>query len=153
MPRKGLFIDTNLLLLYVVGRTGRQYITKHRRLGGYSRDDYAILLNILNAEDAVYVTPNILTETSNLLSQHGEPERSLFMAMLRYIIQASQELYVASTDASTNREFLQLGLTDSALLEVVSEDTPLLTVDVELYIAALAKGNEAAINFTTFRRL
>lgn len=152
MPRKGIYVDTNLLLLYIVGRTGREYIAKHRRLGDYSAGDFDALLNILVREDAVYVTPNTLTETSNLLGQHREPERSRFMIMLRHIIHDSQEVYVASTQASSRQDFLQLGLTDAVLLDAVSEETPLLTVDKKLHSAALAKGDGAAFDFLVLRR-
>ena len=50
-------------------------------------------------------------------------------------------------------KFERLGLTDSALLEVVTPDTPLLTVDFDLYLAALESGEERAINFTHHRNL
>ena len=50
-------------------------------------------------------------------------------------------------DASRNASFKRLGLTDAVLLEVVSAETPLLTVDLDLYVAALAKAPNAAFNF------
>ena len=36
--------------------------------------------------------------------------------------------------ASSNVNFEKLGLTDVALLEIVTADTPLLTVDFDLYL-------------------
>ena len=120
MPRKGLFIDTNLLLLYVVGRTGRQYITKHRRGGPGGAS-----LPLCHAD-------------GNLQPQHGEPERSLF-TMLDPSEPSCTRLGIYLNKATQHWEELR---------GHASAD-----VDVELYIAALAKGNEAAINFTTFRRL
>ena len=101
----------------------------------------------------VYVTPNTLTETSNLLAQHREPERSRFFDRLRYIIQESEEIVVASTIASKRPEFRRLGLTDAALLEAVTADTPLLTVDLALYLAALEKDPSSAVNFTHLQNL
>ena len=47
--------------------------------------------------------------------------------------------------------FPRLGLADAALLEAVSADAPLLTVDFDLYVAALASGEESAINFNHWR--
>ena len=76
MPQTGLFIDTNLFVLLVAGSEGRELIVKHRRLEGYSAKDYDILLDLIRPVGQVFVTPNTLTETSNLLAQHGEPERS-----------------------------------------------------------------------------
>ena len=60
---------------------------------------------------------------------------------------------VASLDASNNSAFLRLGLADAALLEKVSAETPVLTVDLGLYLAALERGEEAAVNFTHLRNL
>jgi hypothetical protein len=119
----------------------------------YSAEDYDILFELLEDADQLFVTPNTLTETSNLVSQHGEPERSLLMRRLQYLIHGSEEIVVASIDASTNAKFEELGLTDAALLETATADTPLLTVDFDLYLAALESGEERAINFTHYRNL
>ena len=151
--RTGLFIDASLLVLLIVGSVGRDLITKHRRLGEYSSEDFDVLIELLDTVDRVFVTPNTLTETSNLLAQHGDPERSRFFDRLRSVIQESEEIVVASVDASSNDAFGRLGLTDAALLEVITKETPLITVDLKLYLAALEKNEGAAMNFTHFRNL
>ena len=135
----------------MVGRVDRNLIAKHRRLREYTEEDYDILLTLLNPVDELYVTPNTLTETSNLLGQHAEPERSMLLNELRGLIQRSQEVVVSSAQASNNREFPQLGLSDAALLEAITPETPLLTVDLDLFIAALQKGYYTAVNFSDFR--
>lgn len=147
MPATRILIDTNLLVLFVVGRTSRKSIAKHRRLRAFSVDDYNRLVKIIRMVDQVVVTPNTLTETSNLLAQHHEPERSRFFDVLRYLIENSEEITVASVEACRSRAFRRLGLTDAAVLEVISADTPLLTVDLNLYVAALSKDSNAAVNF------
>ena len=153
MPPSGFFLDANLFVLLVVGSVGRDLIEKHRRLRAYSAEDYEILIDLLDRVERVLVTPNTLTETSNLLAQHREPERSLFFDRLRFIIHESEEIVVASAVASSNSAFNRLGLTDAALLEVVTPETPLVTVDLDLYLAANASGQEAALNFTHLRNL
>ena len=119
----------------------------------YSAEDYDILCEFLDNAKGLYVTPNTLTETSNLVRQHRDPEGSLLMRRLEYLIYESQEITVASTKASTNRNFQRLELTDAVLLETVTEEIPLLTVDFSLYLAAIASGEERAINFTPYRNL
>ena len=147
MPATRFLIDANLLVLFVVGRTGRQLIAKHRRLREFSLEDYDRLVKMIRMVDQVVVTPNTLTETSNLLAQHRNPERSRFFDVLRFLIENSEEITVASVDVSRSRAFRRLGLTDAAVLEVISADTPLLTVDLDLYVAALSKDSNAAVNF------
>ena len=153
MPPSGFFLDANLFVLLVVGSVGRNLIEKHRRLRAYSVEDYEILIDLLDRVERVFVTPNTLTETSNLLGQHRDPERSRFFDRLRYIIHESKEVVVASAQASSNSAFNRLGLTDAVLLEAISPETPLVTVDLDLYLAANASGQEVALNFAHFRNL
>ncbi len=147
----GIYVDANLLVLRILGDVSRQLVDKHRRLSAFSSEDYDKLLDFTSCYAYLLVTPNTLTETSNLIACHGEPERSELMGRLRSLIHESREIVVSSAAASTNQEFLRLGLTDAALLEHVSNRTPLLTADLKLYLAALAKGDRAAFNFTHFR--
>ena len=147
MRPAGYFIDANLLVLLIVGRVGEEFISRHGRLQQFVVEDYRILRNLLDQVEQVFVTPNTLTETSNLLAQHGEPERSRFFNQLRATIQDSKEIQVVSKVASQNREFRRLGLTDAVLLEVATVETPLLTVDLDLYLAALTKDLDTAVNF------
>ena len=133
MPLTGFFIDANLLVLLIVGSVNRHLIAKHRRLRRFTIEDFDSLIN--------------------LLGQHADPERSRFFDRLKFIIQESKEIVVASTVASHNNAFKRLGLTDAVLLEVATAETPLVTVDLDLYLAALAKGQDAAVNFTHLQNL
>ena len=153
MPWSGFFIDANLLVLLVVGSVNTNIIARHRRLVDYTVADYEILIGLLSRANRIFVTPNTLTEASNLLRQHREPERSRLMAQLRLLIDESEEVVISSAQASANSEFSRLGLTDAALLEAVNEGTPLITADMNLYSAALAKRENAAVNFREFMEL
>lgn len=155
----GWFIDANLLVLLIVGTTGRHLIARHKRLKSSLESDYERLVQrlarttspgsatVAKTVGAVRVTPNTLTEASNLLAQHQEPERSQFFKTLRLLIENSTEVVVASVDASRTSAFPRLGLTDAALLDVVSPETPLLTVDLDLYHAAAKRDHRAAVNY------
>ena len=142
----GLLIDANLLVLLVVGRTDPGLIAKHRRLTEFTTDDYDRLTDIILGFGKVLVTPNTLTEASNLLAQHGDLERSR-IGTLRSLIEDAEEIVVASVGAARNTKFERLGLTDAALLEVVSDATPLVTADLDLYLAASRHAPNAALNF------
>ena len=147
-----MYIDANLLVLLVVGETGRDLIPKHRRLRTFEVQDYDRLVKLINETDhRVLVTPNTLTEASNLLAQHGEPERSRFFEVLQILIEESEEVQVASQTAARRGEFKRLGLKDAVLLEVVSASNPLITVDFRLYLAAIEQEAEAAFNFRHYQ--
>ncbi len=139
------FIDTNLLILLLVGNVSRTLIEKHKRTRNFIPEDYDRLFRLVASLDRVLVTPNTLTETSNLLNRSQDVR---LMKRLKLLINYSKEVYVDSQVAVTNRYFNQLGLTDATLLEAISEEQPLITVDFDLYGAALSRGQNFAYNFT-----
>lgn len=152
MRQTGFFLDSSLLVLLIVGNAGKHLIAKHRRLREFSPEDYGTLIAMVSKVDQVFVTPNTLTEASNLLAQHRDPERSYFFDKLRFLIEESREVVVASKTASRSQFFHRLGITDAALLEAVTDQRPLVTVDLDLYLAATKKSRNAAMNFTHLQR-
>lgn len=153
MPPSGYLIDANLLVLLVVGKVGRELIGRHRRLQDYTAEDYDLLVDTIESVGQLIVTPNTLTESSNLLGQHGEPDRSRLLEMLRILIVDAREVVISSEIASANLEFVRLGLTDAVLLEAATEESPLLTTDLRLYLAALSSdaSDITAVNFRHLR--
>lgn len=138
------FIDANLLVLLVVGRVGRGLVGKRRRAQQFLPEDYDRLSEAVEDMNRVFVTPNTLTEASNLL-ESGDRR---FLAQLRKLIEESEEVTVASIAAARNGAFPKLGLSDAVSIEALSPDRPLITADFDLYVAALAaKGDGAAFNF------
>lgn len=147
----GLLIDTNLLVLFVVGTAAKEYIAKHKKLTEFTVEDYDLLVKLIARASEVLVTPNTLTETSNLAAYINEPARSKVLDVLRMVSIDSQERYVPSSAAARRSEFIRLGLADAALLEATAaEKVTLLTADFNLYHAALAKGSQA-LNFNHLR--
>ena len=131
-----VILDTNLLVLLVVGLTNINYIAAHKRLSSFTIDDYHLLTATLSSAETLVVTPNTLSEASNLLRYIAEPAKSEIHAVFRTFILNYEERYLKSGDASSRQEFVRLGLTDSALLEVSKNDVLLLSVDLDLCIAA-----------------
>ena len=116
----------------------------------FTSADFDRLLKIIEPLKSVFVTPNILTEASNLLESKNDQR---YLKMLKGVIQNSEEIVVSSATAVQNRSFSRLGLTDAVLLDVVSKKRPLLTVDHDLFISASKKENGSAFNFTHYRDL
>ena len=152
---KSVILDSNLLLLAVVGRTSRGYVGRHKRLKDYSLADFDILARILSKATRIIVPPNVFTEVSNLARNIDEPARSRIAESLQSFVQAIEhvdECYVKSAEAMERTEFKRLGLTDSVLLALSKEPATLLTADLHLYLAATRAGYPAE-NFTHMRDL
>lgn len=152
MTRIQVALDSNLLLLLVVGMTAKELIGKHKRLRAFMADDYDLLMDQLSVAAEIVVTPNTLSETSNLIDYISDPARSAIYGRLRALLNvaSTRESYVGSSVAAARSELPRLGLTDCALLELSTQGTPLITVDLHLYLAAQAQGGKA-INFNHLR--
>lgn len=144
-------IDSNLLVLLVVGRVDRNLIGRHRRLKQFTPDDYDALVKLLDGADGMVVTPNTLTETSNLLAfQRGSIAEALAVE-LQALIEQEIEVVVPSVEAARRQEFRRLGLTDAALAGIASVDRRLLTTDMQLFGTAVATDAAAAVYFRTMQ--
>ncbi|MDE0126921.1 MAG: hypothetical protein OXN97_20330 [Bryobacterales bacterium] len=74
--RVGAFADANLRVLLVAGTVDRRIISRHKRLQAFGPDDSVLLREFVAEFRIVLVTPDTLTEASNLMRQHREPEQS-----------------------------------------------------------------------------
>jgi hypothetical protein len=151
MP-KTIILDANLIVLLVVGLAGTEYIAKHKRLKTYLIEDYEILKTTIEQSAGVVVTPNALSEASNLLRQIADPAREKISLAFKNLIQNTNEKYLPSKEACDRGEFIRFGLSDNALLEVGKTDIVLVSVDANLCIAAQNAGYEA-VNFNHLRNL
>ena len=140
-----------MLVLLIVGATSRDLINKHRRLQSYTAADFDLLLRLINASEII-VTPNILTETSNLASQIGEPARARIAETFQRFVGTARESYIESRIAAEQPAFPRLWLTDAAILAGMRDPTVLLTADLDLYLAALNQSRKA-VNFHHLRQL
>jgi hypothetical protein len=91
-----VLLDANLLLLLVVGATDRSYIKRHKRLKAYTESDFDALQEIIQTMTGIVVTPNILTEVSNLAKQIAEPARAEIALTFRALVHGLEENYVPS---------------------------------------------------------
>jgi len=149
MSSNVLLIDTQLLVLLIVGQTARNFISKHKRLKAYSCEDYDLLISVLGRRSIV-TTPNILTEASNLTRQIPEPYQSQISETFAVIAGKLEERYVASRGVVGEAVFLRVGLSDATSVSVGRGSVALLTADLDLYLNAHREGVKA-INFNHLR--
>jgi hypothetical protein len=145
-----LLIDTNLLLVLVVGAYDRGQIERFKRTRAYTADDYDLLLRFIGGFGELVVTPNVLTEVSNLAGQLAEPLRSRVLAALSLLAVQVQERYFPSRDAAREPDFTRLGLADVSILLTAREPVAVLTDDLPLYLR-LAAQDTYVVNFNHLR--
>ena len=134
-------VDTNLLLLLLIGTVAPEFVERHKRLRAYDLDDYRLILEFLIDAESVVITPNVATELVNLAGQGvSEPLRTELFVHLKNWLPTLPELALSTARAVTVPEFTRLGLTDSVWLAALEPGTELLTDDITLYLAALRRG-------------
>ncbi len=149
-----LVIDTNILLVLLVGAQDRTQIPRFKRTSKYTLEDYDFLANYVAGFRQVVVTPNVLTEASNLAGQLAGPLRSRVLGQLG-VFAATQatERFVPSSEAVKERDFLRLGLADASVVLAAKdahERFAVLTDDLALYTKLLAE-DVHAVNFYHLR--
>ena len=131
-------IDTNLLLLFIVGTTDKAYIGMHKRLkSDYTEHDFLLLVVLISQFSDIVLLPHIVTETSNLISHIDDPARSKILKVFKNLINTVTELPIASAAGVARDEFYQLGITDAVILhlctmEIYGIKPTLITTDGEL---------------------
>ena len=152
---KNVILDANLLFVLLVGQCDRKQVGIRKGVKEYSPEDYDNMVAMLSKYDRVIVTPNVLTECSNLIGEDkdGMSDRPEVKALKDFISSGHvvTEEYVQSKAAVLRDEYRYLGLSDCALLSLIDSDTPLVTADARLANAAL-KLNQNSVNFNWYRK-
>ena len=136
-------IDTNLLLLLIVGSADRKYITSHKNLSSskYTVADFDLLGQAISLYSDIVLVPHIMAEVSSLARQIKNPARARIQSKLAELVERVGEILVPSLDGVRRAEFDRLGLTDSVILHLCSLNQTrvsfaLLTADNDLALQA-----------------
>jgi predicted nucleic acid-binding protein len=138
-------VDTNLLVLLVVGSASRNYIAMHKRLAEYTADDFDMLGLILAEFSEIVLLPHVLAEASNFARMIDFPARAKVQAALSTLISSCVELPIPSINGVRRSEFYDLGLTDAVILHLCAMilngiGPTLVTADAKLANAANSLG-------------
>jgi hypothetical protein len=147
---RSLLIDTNLLLVLIVGSHDRNQIERFKRTRAYTADDYDLLTRFVASFGELAVTPNVLTEVSDFVGQLSEPLRGRVLSSLALLAVQVPERYFPSSDVVREPDFLRFGLTDVSVLLTAREQVAVLTDDLPLYLK-LSALDLYVVNFNHLR--
>lgn len=133
---KGVLIDTNLLLVLLVGNIDPRLIGKTARTEKYSRDDYERIRDVLAFFNRFIILPQVLTEAGNLLKRNCPTAsilQDLHLEFQRFVHGGeTRESRVLSRRITFHPAFPDLGYADAAILStangkylVFTDDGPL----------------------------
>ena len=133
-----ILIDTNALIILIIGQIDSKLINSHRRTSIYEEQDYFDLVAIIKDYKNLVVLPNIWTEVDNLLNNFGGDLKYKYILAITETIKSSSEKYINSLVGIDSVSFFDLGLTDSLLLSLAPECDFLITSDSSLSDYAVA---------------
>lgn len=117
---KGIVVDSNLLILLLIGLYDPDEIEKIKRLQnkGFEKEDFHKLVSLIDAvSNKIIITPNILTEVSNLTENYNERTDLTFFKFIEKVINSFEEHNTNSNEIILTNQtaFYKFGLTDSSI--------------------------------------
>ena len=133
-------IDTNSLIILLVGLIDPKLINSHKRTSIYEEQDFYDLVSVIERIESLIVLPNVWTEVDNLLNNFNKGHKEKYIHHVIETIKSTTEIYLETKTATKSNGFYDLGITDSLLLEHSKECELLITSDSYLSDYALANG-------------
>lgn len=144
---RGVVIDTNLFLLWIVGMTNPKRIEKFKRTRKYTVADYRQLTRFMSQFTKIITTPNIVTEVYNLANQLESRDRTRCLNWLKKVLESKIiEQYVPSSDIIQDERFTDFGVTDCGIKQISLNTFLVLSDDLKL-VSYLRQSGVDAVNF------
>ncbi len=139
--RRSILLDSNLLLLLVIGSIDPAWISRYKRTSHYTTEQFGLLSAIVASSQSLVTTPHILTEVSNLANALPEDQRDEFAVQFRLIIAKFEERFVPAITLAKDKLF-RFGIADTAMYHAAN-GVLILTSDGRFAKVANALGAEA----------
>jgi hypothetical protein len=149
---KGVLVDTNLLVLLLVGRVNRHRILKFKRTENFTIQDYDLLVRLIKWFGRLIAAPHVLSQVSDLTDLPGKELHTIRELFKSLVIEDIQETYDESHTLVRDPTFGRFGLADAAIAAICSRGTLVLTTDLLLQLALQGRGMDA-LNFNHIRML
>ena len=129
---QGILLDTNILLLYLIGKFDKNLILKFKRTQTFTIQDYEILTFLLSKFNKIITLPNILTEISNLSGKLESFIKQNYFQIFAQKITIFSEHYIPSEQIRQKDAFKRFGITDAGILILAKDKYLVLTDDFRL---------------------
>lgn len=144
-------VDTNLLVLYLVGKVNKRRIPHFKRTQNYTIEDFDLLERLISWFGGIVTTPHVLSQTSDL-AVPADKELKAIRARFRSVIEDMTEQFDEGRVLVTDASFDRLGLADAAIAAVCQSGRLVLTDDLDLQVTLASRGADA-LNFNHIRPL
>ncbi|UBB90324.1 hypothetical protein J4771_02910 [Candidatus Kaistella beijingensis] len=145
LRNKLITLDCNVLLLLIIGSVDKKHISNFKRTSMFTEEHYDILIKLIS-NSQILLTPNVITEASNLLESYSYDKQKVGLKFLKNICANIPESYEKSVKLVELEIFNNYGLSDSSVFNLCKVGAIAITIDFNLYISLLSN-NLGVINF------
>lgn len=142
-----VLIDTNVVLLYLVGSLDTSLIRNFSRTSMFTENDFEHVSKFVDYFDYKISTPNVLTEVSDLIDNRQD-----LQIVLKAYIELAQETFIPSKEVCQEPGFIQFGLADMANL-ITAKDSYLVFTDDRPLFGYLTNLGIDAVNLDQVRMI
>lgn len=147
----GILIDTNLLIVLLIGLYNPEYIQNFKRTKSYSKDDFLLLLGYVKRFNKIHVTPYILAETSNFSFEIASEKLREYIKIFVAEVLSHHETYCHKDILIKSEFFPKFGMTDTSIAQLAKKEKCLVITDDFKLSNSLALKNLFVLNFTNVR--
>jgi len=135
----GILLDTNILLLYLIGSFNTDYIREFNRTAMYDAEDFEWVIRYSSFFEKVVITPHILTEVWHFVKKVRNDYLSYFIESSVNAFEVFKEDYVDKKLILQDKSLQYVGVTDlSIIIASKTENYLVLTDDLRAYATFLA---------------
>lgn len=138
-----ILIDTNALLVLILGLIEPKSISKNKRASIYEEEDFNNLPYMIGDFSNLVIFPNIWTELDNLLNNITGDNKYRYCEILKQLSKKITEKYIETSISINSDLFYQLGLTDSLIIYHGKNCDFIITGDSTL--SDLARANQIIV--------
>jgi len=151
--RRGILVDTNILLVYFVGLYDPKMIPKCKRTCTFAIEDYETIAGLLDFFDVRVTTTHVLTEVSNFIGQLPEKTGFGCYDVFSTAVEVLEEQHLSAEEISSDKVvFRKFGLTDTGIALLAKDKYLVLTDDLPIFHYLTNSGIDV-LNFNHIREM
>lgn len=148
--RQSLVMDTNLLLLLIIGHIDEgRHLHKSKRLSAYDRKDLEKLHRVMAEFENIIISPYLAAEVSNLIDLTDTLRQRAF-EVARIFFSRFEQVSVSVCQDAQHSAFIRYGITDASLA-VLAKDYMIITNDNRLLPILFAVNAKNVLPFANVR--
>ncbi len=127
--KNGVMLDTNLLVMYLIGLYDRNLVPQFKRTEKYTTDQFDFLEYYVSQFSKLIVTPHVLAETWNFVEKLPKNDFEAFLDKVLPSIQIFEEEYIDKSTIISANGFSYIGITDMAVIKAAKATSCLVITD------------------------